>query len=375
MQQFYHQVKAYGLYFIYQRPFKPPINAFLILFLLVFTFCFPLIGQDTHFSQFHNAPFSINPGLTGIARGDIRIMGNYRGQWQNVPVDYQTYGLAADMQFIERYYKEGFFAGGIMVNYDQAGYSRLRTANVGLSGSYVKKLDPHVYASIGLQLGATQRAFNLDDLTFDTQYNDIRGVYDGTIESGEFIDQSSTTFLDVGVGFNIRFQSHDNAALVDRMEKRSKLDLGLGIAHVNMPDQSFTPDITVPLNLRISPYLMGTLKVADPIDLVGNFLAQFQSPYQEYLGMLGAKIHLSRQLGKQLAMQFDFGYRFNDEFGDSYYPGIEFFYNGWQVGFTYDINVSPFDIATNGRGGPEVSVRHIIRKVRPLPSFRACPFM
>lgn len=345
----------------------------LALGLLLLTL--PVIAQDIHFSQFHNAPFSINPALTGIMRGDIRVMGNYRGQWQNVPVDFQTYGVAADMQFIERYYKEGFFAGGLAITYDQAGFSRLHTANIGLNGAYIKKLDPHVFASIGVQLSANQRAFRIDDLTFDNQFNEVRGVYDETLPSEESFDNARNFYMDVSAGFNIRIQSNDNAALVDRLENRSKLDFGLGIAHINMPDQSFTPGYSSPLSIRLSPYFMGTLKVANAIDLIGQGLAQFQDPYREYVGLLGAKIHLNRRLGKQYAIQFDFGYRFNDDFGDSYFPGIEVFINGWQAGFTYDVNISPFEVATQGQGGPELSVRYLIRKVRPVPAFKACPLM
>ncbi len=56
-------------------------------------------------------------------------------------------------------------------------------------------------------------------------------------------------------------------------------------------------------------------------------------------------------------------------------PGIEFFYNGWQAGFTYDINISDFNVATSKKGGPEISLRYIFRKVRPLPIFKICPLI
>ena len=373
MQHFYSRVKTkmplLQVFFTLTR--KHITQAFLTAFLLPsITYC-----QDIHYSQFHNAPFNINPALTGVSRGDIRVMGNFRSQWRSVPVDYQTYTLAADMQFIERYYREGFFAGGIVLSQDISGISRLRTLNLGLSGSYIKKLDPHVYASMGLQLSANQRGFQLSELTFDNQYNENRGVFESNRPTGENLNRNNNFFFDVAAGFNIRFQSNDNAALVDQLEKRSKLDIGLGIAHINMPDQSFIGEENSRLAMRISPYVQGRLKITDDIDLIGNFLGQFQDPYKELLAMGGVTFHLSRKLGRQLAVQLDFGYRFNDAFGDAYYPGLEVFYNGWRVGFSYDANVSGFDIATDGRGGPELSIGYVIRKVRPVPNFRACPLM
>lgn len=373
MQQFYPKVKTLTLFCLRVVTLrKQKLLLFILAFLGIQSYIF---CQDIHYSQFHNAAFEINPALTGISRSDIRVMGNYRGQWTSVPVNYRTFSLAADMQFIERYYREGFFSGGIMLTQDQSGFSRLNRLDIGLSGSYTKKLTSHVFASMGLMVSANQRAFKLDDLTFDNQYNDTRGIYDPALPINESFSNTSNFFMDLSAGFNLRFQSHDNAALVDKLEQRSKLDIGLGIFHIGMPDQSFVEGYKSKLSMRISPYVQGTLKLTENIDLIANGLAQFQDPYKEFVVMGGGRFHISRRLGRQIAAQFDLGYRFNEQFGDAYFPGIELTYNGWNVGFTYDINISDFEIATDGRGGPEISIRHLIRKVRPLQSFRACPLM
>ena len=373
MQQFYPEV---NIQLLFSRSILTLRKRRLLLFSCAFIVGLSAIrGQDIHYSQFHNAPFEINPALTGIARGDIRVMGNYRGQWGSVPVGYKTYSIAADMQFIERYYKEGFFSGGLMLTHDQAGLSQLRSIDIGLNASYTKKLSPYIYTTIGIQLSANQRAFKLDDLTFDSQYDDNRGIFDESSSINENFSNQSNFFIDFAAGFNLRFQSHDNAVLVDRLEKRTKLDVGLGIFHITMPDQSFIDGYESLLPMRLSPYAQGTLKVTNGLDIIANGLAQFQYPYREFVVMGGAKLYISRQLGKQLAVQFDLGYRFNERFGDAYFPGLELQYNGWHLGFTYDVNVSDFQLATDGRGGPEISIRHLIRRVRPLQTFRACPLM
>ncbi|HRF37497.1 MAG TPA: hypothetical protein PK198_01815, partial [Saprospiraceae bacterium] len=56
-------------------------------------------------------------------------------------------------------------------------------------------------------------------------------------------------------------------------------------------------------------------------------------------------------------------------------PGIELTYDRWMAGFTYDINISPFNVATNRRGGPEFSLRYIIAKVPALGAFKVCPLI
>ena len=334
-------------------------------------------GQDIHYSQFQNAPFTINPALTGIFKGDIRFMTNIRSQWEAVPVSYRNLTMAADMQFIDNYYKEGFFSGGITFNYDYAGDSKLNWTNLGLTGSYTKKLSPFVYASIGLQGSVNQSAFNEGELTTDAQYNSDRGVFDPNLPISENFTTTSNTFVDFGAGINLRFQGHDNTALVDRLEKRSKMDIGVGFNHVFNPEMSFTAGESKPLPMRISPYLASTIQLSDNIDLVVNGLAQFQDQYNEYVGMVGGKVHVSRRLGNQLAIQLGLGYRFNEKFryGDAYIPQLHVDYNNWSLGASYDINVSGFEAATDGRGGPELALRYVIAKVKPLENFKACPIM
>ena len=352
-------------------------NSAILVFATIITISSTVQSQDIHYSQFQNAPFTINPALTGIFKGDVRFMTNIRSQWEAVPVSYRTVTMAADMQFIDQYYKDGFFSGGITFNYDYAGDSRFNWTNLGLTGSYTKKLNPYVYASIGLQGSVNQSAFNVSDLSFDVQYNSDRGVYDPSAPISENFSNTSNTFMDFGAGFNLRFQGHDNNDMVDRLEKRSKLDVGIGLGHVFGPNMSFTQGTNLPLSMRVSPYFLGTVQVAENIDIVANGLAQFQNPYNEYLGMVAGKVHINRKLGSQFAIQLGLGYRFNEqfEFGDAYIPQLHVDYNNWSLGFSYDINVSDFEVATDGRGGPELALRYVIMKVKPLENFKACPIM
>lgn len=74
-----------------------------------------LRAQDAHYSQYYHAPALVNPALTGIYRGDVRFMANYRSQWHAVPVNYNTFTGFADMKFIKRTDRKGFFSGRIGV--------------------------------------------------------------------------------------------------------------------------------------------------------------------------------------------------------------------------------------------------------------------
>lgn len=347
----------------------------LLFFVLIFLFGNSLFAQDFHYSQFFNAPLHLNPGLTGIYNGDIRYMGNYRSQWASVPVNYQTFTVAVDAKFLKKTFKQGFFSGGIEINYDQAGLSRMRLIDLNLSGSYTYTFSEHFLMTTGVTGRIGQRSFDESDLSFNEQYDPTYGQYFDWLDNGENFAKSSLFFPDLAAGINFRLQDIESTALVNRLDKRSKVDFGVGVFHLLRPDQSFIGTTKEPLPMRISPYMMGTLMLGKNFDFVLNGTAQFQTSYREILGLAGLKIHLNRNLGKQFALQLDFGYRYANQFGDALIPGIEFFFNGWQAGFTYDINISDFNVATSKRGGPEISVRYIFRKVRPLPIFKICPLI
>lgn len=343
--------------------------------LLALAMPFALIGQDVHFTQFYNTPLLLNPGLAGVFGGNTRFQASYRNQWSSVPVDYNTFAAAADHKFIGPRARSGFFTGGLSFNYDRAGASRLTFLALNLHGSYTQKLTRHFYATVGAQLSGVQRRFDISDLTFDSQYDQGAGVADPSLGSGEsFLDNERNNFFDLSTGVNFRWQALSDAALIDRMEKRSALDFGVGIFHLNRPNQSFIEGIDSPLSHRISPYAMGVLQLGKDFDLVGTMTIQVQRPYNEYVAGLGGRLHLKRTVKAQLALQLAGLVRFH-ELGDTFSPAFELHYNKWHFSFSYDVTLSEFNVATNRRSGPELSIRYTIKEVKPLPTFKICPLI
>ncbi len=334
------------------------------------------LAQDVHFTQFYNAPFQINPALTGYFNGDTRFMGNYRNQWASVPVGYNTFQASVDHKFLGKADSYNFFSGGLSFLYDYAGFSRLSQANLNINASYTLMLGKRWYASLGGQLGGGQRAFEMGNLTFDNQYNTDRGVFDPTLPTGENFPDQNNGFMTLAAGFNFRYQTREPNPdeLYDPLVHRTKFDFGVGFFNINQPNQSFLPEGDEPLPMRISPYLLATVKLTDFLDVVGNAQGQFQGEYEEILLGAAGKVHLNRKPGKQFALQGGVSYRFH-EFSDSFSPVIEVFYKNWQAGFSYDVNISGFNVATQQRSGPEFSVRYIISNVRPLSKQKICPLI
>lgn len=369
MNLFILRVKLLFFYHLNAKNLKTTLYT-LLLMVLGFSF---LQAQDIHYSQFYNAPMLQSPGLTGVFPGDTRFMANYRTQWKAVPVDYLTFSGAADVKFYPRNLdKNGLFAAGLIFHYDQAGLSKLQLIQLALNGSYSRRLTEYAFLTVGGQIAGNQRGFNLGALSFDEEFDKGRGRYDPSLPNNEVNLSTNKLFLDFSVGINLRMQSLSQRKLVDNGTKRDKLDVGIGIFHLNRPNQSFFDGYKSPLFMRFSPYIAGAVKIDSLLDVVGHINAQFQGPYQEVLGMVGLKYYLNLRPDNRISVQAGVGYRF-DDFGDSFYPTAEVGYKGWNVGLSYDVNVSSFQVATGRRGGPEISLRYIIDRVPR--EVKVCPFM
>lgn len=332
-------------------------------------------AQDFHYSQFYNAPLHLNPALTGIFRGDIRAMGNYKSQWTDVPVDYKTVTLAVDKKFLKVTNQDGFFSGGIAFNYDRAGDSKLTWANLDVNGSYTRVFSPKVILSAGAKAALIQRSFDQGNLRYDNQFDEARGQFNPLLSGEEAFNTDGHVFPDFSLGINLRLQSQQTSELVFRNDRRTKMDIGVALHHIFTPDQAFYDDVKVPLERRLSPYVTGTLQVLPAVDAIAGITYQNQgSFYDELVMMLGGRVWVKNTLSKQISLMAGMGLR-RDAIQDSYWPTFEVTYNNLQVGLNYDFNTSQFDIATRNRGGMELSVRYLIRKVRPLPEFKVCPLL
>ena len=332
-------------------------------------------AQDFHYSQFYNAPLHLNPGLTGIFRGDVRFMGNYKSQWTDVPVDYKTVTFAVDKKFLRTTASnDGFFSGGVAFNYDRAGDSKLTWANLDLNLSYTRAITNQVIVSGGLKGALIQRGFDQGNLRYDNQFDEARGVVDLTLPTGENFSTDGKVFGDLSAGLNLRLQAEQTSTLVFRNDRRTKLDIGVALHHILAPDQAFYDDAKVPLERRLSPYAIGVLQVLPKVDLRAAVTYQNQGPfYDEFVAMMAGRVWIKNSLSKKVSLTAGMGLR-RDAIQDSYWPTFEVTYDNWQVGLNYDFNVSQFDIATENRGGMELSVRYIIRKIR-LPEFKVCPLI
>jgi type IX secretion system PorP/SprF family membrane protein len=313
-------------------------------------------AQDIHFSQYHFNRLAINPGLTGIFNGDKQASGLYRRQWFSVPVEYMTFSGSFDMKLNKVQTPKGFFAIGALFNYDQAGDSKLSLASLGINGSYTRVLTRSLFVTGGVSIGGGQRAYKGKDLKWDLQWDGEKFRPD--FPSQEPVFEDNVFFLDLSAGANIRLQGRD----------RTKIDLGFGAFHLTSPNVSFYGNSGVDLPIRTALHALGVLKIANRLDIYGNGLLQNQGPYEETLFGGGVIVHISNKRAREVELHLGVATRLDD----ALIPMIALGYDGWKGGFSYDINNSPFEIATDNKGGPEFFLTYTYKKLWPLEQTKVC---
>ena len=317
-----------------------------------------LVAQDIHYSQFNRSPIYINPALAGIFKGDVRFVGNYRSQWNKVPVNYKTFSGSVEKKFINTNHKNSLFSAGLLFNYDEAGDLELSNTNIGLVGSYTHRLAEKHFVTGGLHVNLGQRRLSLDQLQVDQQYNG--DTFDPSLSSGEIGLNTSVSFGDFSGGINYRFQNP---------YKRARLDIGGSIYHINQPNTSLYDGSEVQLSRRYNFYGITSFKIAEDFDLGLRAIGQFQGPHQEIVVGGTLKYHLEKGRSREVAVGLAIAYRLDD----AWVPTIIVDYHNWSFGFNYDINTSNFNVATIRKGGPELSLIYIFSKVRPPKEFEICP--
>lgn len=306
-------------------------------------------AQDFHYSLFTMAPLTNNPALTGNFTGDLRIINNYRMQWNPLGKPFMTYTFGGDMPLKRRDKRKSspdFFAIGLNVNVDKAGVNTLSNNSGYGSFSYNKSLDGvgKTYFSIGANLGFVQRSVKLGDASWGRQWNGLQ--YDGTLANGEPVTtQDAFTYFDMGIG----------AAMTMTGNERFRMSIGAGLLHVNRPRLDFlgTED---KMYMRINAHWKAELALGENGRTWLLPCAQYvqHGPARMINLGIGMKMQLterSHYTNYQNEKSISFGGMYRMQDAMSGYVRIDIAAVG--VGFAYDYNISGLTVATNGMGAME----------------------
>lgn len=304
----------------------------------------PLCAQDIHLSQFMETPILRNPALIGLFKGDVRFQAVYRNQWNSVTIPYQTGTVSGEMKFPVGNYNDHVTAG-IQASFDRAGASNLQSVQFLPALNYHKSLseDKSSYLSVGFMGGYVQRQFNPAHLTFNNQYTG--GRFDPAAPTGEEgrLAKIGYGYWDAGVGMSY------NGVLGEA----TNYFIGAAYYHFNKPKVSFFNDDKVTLDAKMSFNMGITVPVSERVRVIAHYNQVHQGAYSEFIG--GAFVGyglMDEGLESDRGMYGGLFYRWND----AIVPMFRLDMGAWEIGVSYDVNVSRLTTASRAMGGFEVSM-------------------
>lgn len=167
-------------------------------------------AQDPHFSQYYASPMTVNPAMTGLFQGDMRIAGIYRQQWAQYGSPFMTGTLSFEMK--PTAYQDGAninrLAFGGMVLYDQSPGGVLKNQHAYGTIAYHQALDPAGKSRLGLGVmaGFNQSMLDPTNLTFASQFQS--GGFNTGLP-GEVLPTYRSSSFDVHAGLLYSYQDED----------------------------------------------------------------------------------------------------------------------------------------------------------------------
>lgn len=291
----------------------------------IILFCtMQIFAQDVHLSQFYTAQQNLNPALSGFYNGEYRIAGNYRSQWREIGDPITTAVIAFDKKF--HFYSDEIDAGIIVIQDQFSGFNQ-NTNKIFLTGSY-KKLWKYNEIRAGIQTGIVLKSTDLKTQTFPNQWVYETGIFDQNLSNGENDISQSQNFIDVnfGVAWSKTFT-------------KFKPTLGLSLFHINRPKDTYFNTPTERLRMRQVVHGEAVIDLNGPVSIEPKLLYMWTTKAQDALIGSNVKYHFKDSKVKNVYA----GVLYRDGFGrnsDAVIPIVGLTYNRFDVGFSYDVNIS-----------------------------------
>jgi len=321
------------------------------IILVLLLFCFNVFAQEIHFSQITNNPLFINPASAGLFDGTYRLGATYRSQGKNISVPYNTYSAWGDTHFnLNKTGSTGLGIGFSLFS-DNAGEGGLKTTSGYLTASLIKGFnrDNSFKAGLGFSFGFINRSVDFSKLVFDKQWNGT--IFDPNIQSGEPYNANSIISPDFAVGGIICWD----------INKDIKVNFGTSLFHINKPKISFYESET---RMEYKLILQSTVNVKLNEQIQVNPGAYFAVQQFTNELMLGSNILFVND-----NMKFITGLWYRHE--RDIIPHLGFYIQDFTVEFSYDINISILHVASNYRGGVEISLLKTLSIKNKMPRCNA----
>lgn len=326
-----------------------------ILTVLIFTVCGLFSNKifaqvDPHFSQYYAYPLWLNPALTGVFNGDLRVTGNFRSQYGSIDNPYSSTAISADFRPTSK------LSVGINImdqSAGSAGYNYL-AAYGSASYSIIVSNDSYQHVNFGLQAGMINRRFDMSKFEFGNQYDPTMG-FNPSLPSLENFNSTNTTVFDANAGVFY----YDGNPL-----KTANLFGGVSVNHIAPAKDPFSTVADSKIPLRYDLHAGVRIQASESFSVTPHAL-YIQQQNNRILA-IGAYTRFMVKGDNGLLLGYM--YRIND----ASVATVGYNFNNFVMGASYDITSSSLTRANQGQGGLELSLYYIFRKRIQEPE-EVCP--
>lgn len=302
-------------------------------------------AQGMHFSQYYNAPMLLNPANTGLmSQNDFRLGANYRKQWAQVPIPYNTFSAFADFQAFQNMDYTNWLGIGVAFFNDKAGDGNLALSRTEAFVAYHIQVGLSSMISAGLSASYNQRSVDFSRLTFDTQWDGFK--FNKLSSNGEDYNTQQSNFYDIGAGINYAYYPNELVYI----------KLGVGLAHVNQPIETFyNNSYENRVHLRPTVNLDGLFILNPTFTVNPSVYFTTQDGAQELVYGLQGMIHVAGEDVNSTSVLIGAYNRWQE----SIVPMFGIQWGGLKFTTSYDYTISKLKNDVPGAGALEISIIYL----------------
>lgn len=278
-----------------------------------------------------------NPANLAISQCKTKAGIDYKSQWSSVSKPYVTQMAYLENKIIPKSFKQDWAGLGIIVLNDKAGDLNLHAFKALLAGSYHKGIieDNKLFASLGASFGVVSKSYDPSKLIFDNQWT--QNGFDNSLPSDEVLFNTNYLYTDFNAGTMLTYSPTSEISA----------SVGGSLQNLNRPKES---------TFFESKNRIGVKKILHGgVDFMIN----------EKLFFLPKFMYVNQKKAKELLMGLNICYIMKET---QVYFGVwdraksdivlmaGFEYNKLAIALSYDVNYSKLNVATNYRGGFEISL-------------------
>jgi type IX secretion system PorP/SprF family membrane protein len=317
-----------------------------VFFVLLGAFCVFVVpkshAQDFHFSQFYEMPMLRNPALAGVFKGDLRVAVAHRSQWQSVTIPFQT--SAANIEYkLPVFNFNDYVTIGAQVVHDVAGDIKLKRTQLFPVVNYHKSLsdDEDNYLSLAFMGGPVTSQFDPTQAKMDDQF--VNGSFSSGNASSQVFGNTGFTYWDASTG--LTYSSGFGEA--------SRYYFGAALFHFLKPKINFfSNNSDTHLDSKWVFNAGINTPTSDNSRLIGFGDYFVQGGNRQFLGGVLYEYDITQYYeDENVSLGLGAFYRWND----AVIPVVRLRYFKWNVGLSYDVNVSKLKTASQMQGGFELT--------------------